>query len=97
MVGLVVHLMMNCEWNDLVHAPGVLGLCKVKGSKAGQLEVHQPAGRCRRRSIGCGARELPALGQLRQSLPPTLQDLELGLCSQALDGEMDNHTRSRCA
>ena len=29
--GLVEHLMMNCDMNDLVHAPGILGLCKVKG------------------------------------------------------------------
>ena len=78
--GLVENLMIYCEMNDLVHAPGILGLCIVKDEKAGQqLEVHQAAGRCRRRSNGCGAPEHPALGQRCQSLLPTLQDLALGL------------------
>ena len=78
--GLVGHLINNCEWNDLVHTPGVLGLCKTEGWKAAQqLEVHQWAGRSRRSSIGCEAPEHPALGKQLRLLPPTLQDLGLGL------------------
>ena len=77
--GLVGYLMIYCEMNDLVHAPGILGLCKVKDEKAGQLEALQGAGRCRRRSSGCGAPELPALGKQLRLLQPTLRDLGLGL------------------
>ena len=64
--------MNNCQWITLVHTPGILGLCIVKVKK--QLEALQPAGRCRRRSSGCGAPEHPALGQRCRSLPPTLRD-----------------------
>ena len=76
--GLVEYL-MSCDMNDLVHTPGILGLCIVKVKVEKQLEARQPAGRCHRRSIGCGAPEHPALGQQRQCLPPTLRDQGLGL------------------
>ena len=90
--GLVGHLINNCEWNHLMYTPGVLGLCKVKDEKAGlQLEALQGAGRCRRGSSSCAAPEHPALGQ--QLLQSTLRDQGLGLFHQALDVEMDNHTR----
>ena len=92
--GLVGYLMIYCEMNDLVHAPGILGLCKVKDEKAGQLEALQGAGRCRG-SSSCAAPEHPALGQ--QLLQSTLRDQGLGLYDRAPDVEMDNHTRFLCA
>ena len=93
MAGLVGYLMVNCEMNDLVHAPGILGLCKVKG----WLEALQPAGRCRLCSSGCGAPEHPALGQRCRSLPPILRDLRLELCIRAQDDKTGNRTQSRCS
>ena len=88
----------NCEMADLVHAPGILGLCKEKDEKAGwQAEAPRSAGRCHHHGSGCEGPELPALGQQCRSFPPKLRDLGLGLCIQAQDDKMGSRIQSRCA
>ena len=42
---LVGHLVMDDEWNHLTQTPGMLGLRKTEGLKAGQLVALQSAGR----------------------------------------------------
>ena len=92
------HLVMIDDWNHLTQTPGMLGLRKTEGFQAGrQLGALQSAGRRRHRSTGCGGLEHPALRKQLRFLPPTLQGQGLGLCTQALDVEMGNHTQFQYA
>ena len=85
---LVENLMLNLEWNDLRHAPGLLGECKMESLKAGlvvEAGVLQQAGRSRPRCKNHEAAGFPALGQQLGLPPPTQPDLKLGLYSRAQD------------